>query len=154
VTALDDEVGAIVSKLSEKRLLDNTLVIFTATCGALFGRHGLWDSGQASDPVNMYEEVMSTPMVWSWLGRGPSQAFRPELVSSYDLLPTLCEVLSIEPPGNLCGRSYLPLAAGKRLPKKQPWRTTVFGHYQNTDMARIERYKLIVRDGGQGPGEL
>ena len=52
------------------------------------------------------------------------------------------------------GRSYLPLATGKPLPKKQPWRTTVLSHYQNTDMARDKRYKLVERDQGKGPGEL
>jgi arylsulfatase A-like enzyme len=155
VTALDDDVAALLSRLSEKRLLDQTLIIFTATCGSLLGRHGLWDSAQASDPANMYEEVVSTPLVWSWQGRVPPQLTRPELVSAYDLLPTLCELIGADLPArNLCGRSYLPLATGKPLPKKQPWRTTVFGHYQNTDMAREKRYKLVLRDQGKGPGEL
>jgi len=37
---------------------------------------------------------------------------------------------------------------------KEPWRNLVFGHYRNTEMARDPRYKLILRDGGEGPGEL
>jgi len=155
VTALDDDLGAILSRLSAKRLLDQTLIIFTSTCGSLLGRHGLWDSAPASDPANMYEEVVSTPLVWSWLGHVPPQLTRPELVSAYDLLPTLCELIGADLPArNLCGRSYLPLATGKPLPKKQPWRTTVFSHCQNTDMAREKRYKLVLRDQGKGPGEL
>jgi arylsulfatase A-like enzyme len=155
VTAFDDEVGAVLAKLAQRRLVDNTLVIFTSTCGALLGRHGLWDSGQASDPVNMYEEVVTTPMIWSWPGHLPTQSIRPEMVSTYDFVPTICDLLGAQPAGrNLCGRSYLLLATGKPLPKKQPWRTTVFGHYQNTEMALVERYKLVVRDRGQGPGEL
>ena len=85
VTALDDDVAALLSKLSEKRLLDQTLIVFTSTCGSLLGRHGLWDSAPASDPANMYEEVVSTPLVWSWQGRVPPQLTRPELVSAYDL---------------------------------------------------------------------
>jgi arylsulfatase A-like enzyme len=159
VTALDDDVAALLSRLSEKGLLDDTLIIFTSTCGSLLGRHGLWDSAQASDPANMYEEVVATPLVWSWQGRVPPQLTRPELVSAYDLLPTLCELIGAGLPArHLCGRSYLPLATGKPLPKKQPWRTTVFGHCQNTDMARDKRYKLVLRDQGRGvppgPGEL
>jgi arylsulfatase A-like enzyme len=159
VTALDDDLAALLSRLSEKRLLDQTLIIFTSTCGSLLGRHGLWDSAQASDPANMYEEVVSTPLVWSWQGRVPPQLTRPELVSAYDLLPTLCDLAGAGLPArNLCGRSYLPLATGKPLPKKQPWRTRVFSHCQNTDMAREKRYKLVLRDQGKGvppgPGEL
>ena len=61
ITAIDDQIGSLLAKLSQKQLLDNTLVLFTSTCGALYGRHGLWDAGQASDPVNMYDEVVKTP---------------------------------------------------------------------------------------------
>ena len=155
VTALDDDVAALLSRLSDRRLLDQTLVVFTSTCGSLLGRHGLWDSAPASDPANMYEEVISTPLIWSWQGHVPPQLTRPELVSAYDLLPTLCDLTGADrPAGNLCGRSYLPLATGKPLPRKQPWRTTVFAHYQDTDMARDKRYKLVLRDQGKGVGEL
>ena len=58
------------------------------------------------------------------------------------------------PAGNLCGRSYLALASGKPLPKKEPWRTTVFAQTCSTAMARTDRYKLVMRNDGKGPGEL
>src|SRR5213082_1393855 len=60
-----------------------------------------------------------------------------EIVSAYDLVPTLADLLSIDPPsGNLCGRSYALLATGKPLPKTQRWQSTVFAHLGNTWMAR------------------
>ena len=103
----------------------------------------------------MYDEAVATPMIWSWPGHIPAQAVRPEMVSTYDFLPSVCDLLGAQPAGrNLCGRSYLLVATGKPLPKKQPWRTTVFSHYQDTDMARVLRYKLVVRNQGKGPGEL
>ena len=149
------EIGALMAKVTQKKLLDNTLVVFTSPCGSLFGRHGLWGSGDASDPVNMYQEVIAPPMVWSWAGHVVPLATRPETVSAYDLVPTICDITPAElPERNLCGRSYLALASGKPLPKKQPWRTTVFAQYADTAMARNDRYKLIVRNEGKGPGEL
>jgi arylsulfatase A-like enzyme len=155
VTALDDRLGALLTRIYQKQLIDRTLVIFAATCGALLGRRGLWDGGDASDPVNMFDEVVRAPMVWNWPGRVPAQATPVELVSAYDLLPTLCGAVGAETPDrNLCGRSYLPLATGKLFPKKQPWRTTVFAEYRNTDMARDARYKLVLRNEGKGPNEL
>ena len=30
----------------------------------------------------------------------------------------------------------------------------VFGSFRNTEMARDNRYKLVIRDGGSGPNEL
>jgi len=153
VSAFDDEVGAIVARLTQRGLLENTLIVFTATCGNLATHHGLWGAGDASQPRNMYQEAVGTPLIWSWLGRVPAQITRPEQVSAYDLAPTICEIASSNlPSANLCGRSYLALATGKPLPKKQPWRTTVFAQDQETAMARVERYKLVERT--QGAGEL
>ncbi|HEY1497189.1 MAG TPA: sulfatase-like hydrolase/transferase [Candidatus Solibacter sp.] len=154
-TALDGEIGSMVARLIQKKMLGGTLIAFTSPVGSLFGRHGLWATGDASDPINFFEEVVATPMIWSWNGRVPPLAVRPEVVSAYDLLPTICDITPAELPGsNLCGRSYLPLVTGKPLPKKQPWRTTVFAQYGDAGMARSDRYKVIVRNEGKGPGEL
>ena len=151
VSALDADVGALVQKLSERRLLDHTLIVFTSSCGALLGRHGLWGAGDASEPANMFDEVVGTPLIWAWSGRVPAQGVRPEMVSTYDFVPSVCELAGAAmPSGNYCGRSYVLLATGKPLPKKQPWRKTVFGHYQATDMARSERYKLVMHRAGKG----
>ena len=155
VTAFDDGVAAVLSAVSRKKLLDNTLVVVASASGALLGRHGLWDSGDASDPPNFYDEVIATPLILSWLGRVPAQATRPEMVSAYDFVPTICDLTGVSVPApNPCGRSWWPLVTGKPLPKKQPWHTTVFAHYRNGDMARTDRYKLVLRDDGKGPAEL
>ena len=154
-TALDDQIPALLKKLDEKGLRDNTLVVFTGDNGFLLGRHGLWSKGLASDPINMFEEVVQVPMIWNWRGKIPAEGVRPELVSFYDFVPTLCDVAGVEAPNrNLCGRSYLPLATGRSLAKKDAWPGTVFGHFRNTEMARDRYYKLVLRDGGTGPGEL
>jgi len=154
LSQLDAEVNTVLAALNQKGLLDNTLIVFSSTCGLLLGRHGLWGSGDASRPVNMYDEAVGTPLFWSWAGRVPALATQVELVSSYDFVPTICNALDVPAPAGLCGRSYLLMATGKPLPKKQRWRSTVCGHYQNTDMARVERYKVVLRDGGKGPNEL
>ena len=155
ISYVDDQIGAVLAKLSQKQLADGTMVVFTSTCGACFGRHGLWGSGLGSNPPNMFDEVVNTPMIWTWPTRIPPQGVQVELVSAYDFLPTLCDFAGVEPPArNLCGRSYLLLATGKKMPKKQPWRTIVCAHLRNTDMAREERFKVVLRDGAKGPNEL
>lgn len=155
VSALDEQVQSVVAKIYARKLQDRTAIVFTSTCGALLGRHGLWGAGDASEPPNMYEESVATPLIISWVGDVPAQGIRPEVVSAYDLAPTLYDITATPPPAaNLCGRSYRALATGKRLPDNQRWPTTVFGHYRNTEMARMDRYKLVIRDQGSGPGEL
>jgi arylsulfatase A-like enzyme len=155
MTAMDAQVGALIAKLTEKSLLDNTLVVFTSSGGNLLSRHGLWGSGDSSNPPNMFEEAVTTPMIWRWPARIPPQTTRTESVSSVDLLPSIAELTAAPPPGrNLSGRSYLALAMSKPLPPKQPWRNVVFSHLKGTDMVRDSRYKLVLRNGAQGPNEF
>lgn len=155
-TALDDQIPVLVRKLQERKLWDNTLILITGDNGYLLGRHGLWSKGLASDPINMYDEVVRVPMIVSWPGKIPTGEMAPEMVSFYDVLPTVCEAAGVTPPTNrgLVGRSFLPIAKRDPLPKKAPWRNVVFGHFRNTEMARDARYKLVLRNDGKGPNEL
>jgi arylsulfatase A-like enzyme len=155
ITALDERVGLLIARLRQRQLLDDTLVVFTSTSGSLYGRHGLWGSGDASEPANMYEETVGTPMIWRWPLRLPPQTSRPESVSAFDFVPTVCELTDAAPPNrNLSGRSYLSVAMGKPLPPKQPWHNAVFSHLGDTDMVRDSLFKLVLRDGGKGPNEF
>ena len=155
-TALDDQIPLLMKKLADKGLRDNTLVIFTGDNGFLLGRHGLWSKGLASDPINMYEEVMRVPMIWNWPGKTPVEGSTPELVSFYDFVPSVCDAVGIAAPTDrgLCGRSYLKLAKAEPFAKKETWRSTVFGHFRNTEMARDQRFKIVVRNNAEGPNEL
>ncbi len=156
VTALDDQIPLLLAKLRERKLWSDTLIVFTGDNGYLLGRHGLWSKGLASDPINMYEEVIQVPLILSWPGEIPVEATRPELVSLYDILPTLCEAARAPLPSgrNLCGRSFLALAQGRPLPQGQSWPPTVFGYFRNTQMARDNRFKLVIRNDGEGPNEF
>jgi arylsulfatase A-like enzyme len=156
LTALDETVvKPVIAKLRARGLTDSTMVVFTSASGALWGRHGLWDSGGASDPPNMYDDAVGTPMIWSWPGHIPAVAHRPELVSAYDFVPSICDLAGVAvPQRNLCGRSYLPLVQMKELPKNSPWRRSVCAHLGNTGMSREDRYKFVSRNDGKGPNEL
>ncbi len=155
VTALDDQLPLLEKKLHEKGLWENTVVIFTGDNGYLHGRHGFWSKGHASDPINMYEEVMQVPMIWSWPGRFPIESVRPEMVSYYDFLPTLCEITGAPVPArNLPGRSYANILFNRPFPRGEKWREIVFGQFRNTEMARDPYFKLVLRDDGEGMNEL
>jgi arylsulfatase A-like enzyme len=155
-TALDDQIPVLIRKLQQRKLWDNTFILFTSDNGYLLGRHGLWSKGLASDPPNMYDEVIKVPMLISWPGKIPTGEVAPEMISFYDVLPTLCEAAGVAVPTGrgLTGRSFLPIAKRDPLPKKNPWHNVVFGHFRNTEMARDTRYKLVLRNNGKGPNEL
>jgi arylsulfatase A-like enzyme len=154
ITAFDAEVQRLIRKLDDRGLRDGTVVVFTSTCGAFLGRHGLWGDGRATDPPSMYDDVILTPLLWQWLGHFPPETVRPEIVASYDLVPTLCELVGAPLPAGLPGRSYLSAILGQSFPKKRPWISLAFGEYRDIRMARDKQYKLVLRDGGKGPNEL
>jgi len=155
-TALDDQVPPLLNKLRERGLWDKTLILFAGDNGYLLGRHGLWSKGLASNPINMYDEVVKVPLIMSWPGRIPTDAVAPEMVSFYDVMPTLCEAAGVTPPAGhtLCGRSFLRIARREKPAKNERWRNIVFGEFRNTEMARDTRYKVVVRNGGSGPNEM
>ncbi|MBI3695122.1 MAG: sulfatase-like hydrolase/transferase, partial [Acidobacteria bacterium] len=156
-TALDDRVGALLDYLDEKKLSEQTLLVFVGDNGFLLGRHGYWSKGLASDPINMYEEVMAVPLIARWLQTIPSGRARQELVSFYDFLPSVLDLLGLPLPKsrNLCGRSYWPLLTTRALGR---WDNRVYGYFRNTVMLREEQHKLLLRNqqGNQwrGPNEL
>jgi arylsulfatase A-like enzyme len=153
LTTLDEQIPALHEKLQKRGVWDNTVIVFISSGGFLLGRHGLWGDATASDPVNMYEEVVHTPLIWACPSRFPPQTVRNEVVNSYELMPALSELVGIPPAGS-GGSSYLPFVHGRRLGKKQSWPDIAFGRIKNAEMARDDRYKLILRDQGKGANEL
>jgi arylsulfatase A-like enzyme len=151
-TALDDRIGEFMDYLDTHRLSQNTMILFVGDNGYLHGRHGLWSKGESAWPPVMYEEVMKVPTVWRWPGTIPATISR-ELVSFYDVLPTLCELAGVPaPPGDrICGLSYAPLLRGERLSRR---RDRVYGYLRNTYCVRGSRYKYVMRNQGFGPNEL
>jgi arylsulfatase A-like enzyme len=154
VTAIDDHVAALVRKLDERGLRDDTLIVLTGSNGALLGRHGLWGDSRGGKPPAFYEEVVSVPLVWEWHGHTAPEALRPEFVSALDLVPALAELTGAPLPAGrkLPGRSYLPAALNRPFPKKAPWRSQVFAESDGSVMLRDKRYKLVQH--ASGPGEL
>lgn len=140
VAALDAQVQALVAKLRERNLEENTMVVFASSGGS--------------------PEALNGPLIYSWPGHAPVEATQPDLVAGFDLIYTLCAAADTVPAaGNLCGRSYLPLVQGRSFPKKNPWRTIVYGSFGNSSSGTIEtasdnRFRLVLRNDGKGPNQL
>lgn len=108
VSLLDHCVGQIVAELKKEDMYDDTLLVFTSDHGEMLGSHRLWQK------MCMYEESVKTPLAMKF-----PKSFQPavrevdEIVSSVDVLPTLCEYVGIDAPAGLSGRSLMPLVKGE-----------------------------------------
>ena len=147
VAAVDDQLPALRAKLQERGLMDNTLLVIAGTNGVLLGRHGLWGDGRASTPPNMFDEVVGVPLIWNWPAGVPAGSVRPEVVSLFDVLPTICELTGATVPRST-GRSLVHAVLDRKYPKKQPWDDRAYAALEGTMMARNSRYKLVQRANG------
>jgi len=151
-TALDAQIPPLLKALESSGQRRNTLVLFTGDNGYLYGRHGAWSKGHATNPINMYEEVIRVPMIFQHPAKLAPGRVMNQAVSFYDVLPTLCDAAGVKVPADrgLCGRSYWPMLQGQH----QLWENTVYCSFRNTDCIRDERYKLVIRNAATGPNEL
>jgi arylsulfatase A-like enzyme/Flp pilus assembly protein TadD len=106
VAAADAALGPLVGPLLEQGPRGRTLVILTSDHGESLGEHG-----EATHGVFAYEATLRVPLVVY----APA-LFQPRVVKEpvrhVDLVPTVLDVLGMDIPAGLPGRSLLPMLAG------------------------------------------
>jgi arylsulfatase A-like enzyme len=157
VEAVDKEIGTVLDAMAPGAR--PPIAIFSSDHGDLSGAHGLPFKGPA-----MYDELVRVPLVISWPGRIRS-ARSDALVSLIDIVPTLCDLAGIAPPGGMDGLSLRPLLEQRAVSV----RDVVFGEYYGKQawrvpirMARTARWKYVrylgygeeLYDLAADPGEL
>jgi len=111
---LDLGVGAVVKKLKDEKLWDNTLLFFFTDNGgarAMSANNAPLRGFKASN----YEGGIRTPFVVSWPAAFKGGRTIDTPVISLDVLPTALEAAGVSSPQNppLDGKSLLPLLTGK-----------------------------------------
>jgi arylsulfatase A-like enzyme len=142
VERLDAAVGRVLDALDETGLAANTLVICTTDHGLAFPamKCNLTDHG--------------TGVLLILRGPAPFSGGRVSdaLVSQIDLYPTLCDMLGIEPPTWLQGRSLLPHLRGEMDVVNEAIFSEVTYHaaYEPQRAVRTDRWTYIRRFDAQG----
>jgi len=153
LTGVDDFVGAMVAKLEEKKLADNTVILFTSDHGFFLGEHGL------AGKWLMYEESIRIPMIVfdPRLPKDQRGQRREELVLSIDVAPTLLTLAGIEPPSVMQGASLTSLYEGN---EPGSWRTEflyehLFPHatIPQSEGVRDTRWKYVFYPKSEPPLE-
>lgn len=109
MTVLDNAIGQVLAALEDSGQADRTVVIFTSDHGDSLGDRGML--GKRS----FYEEVSKVPMLISvpWLtgeGRRIAGSF-----GHVDLVPTILDLMGVEPPEHLQGRSRVDVLSGNAV---------------------------------------
>jgi arylsulfatase A-like enzyme len=139
----DRNVGAVWQELERQKIVNDTAVLLSSDHGFFLGEHHLYDKRL------MYEPSIRVPMMVSLPGRVRAGTKSEEMVLNLDLAPTLLEIAGVDVPGEMQGKSMLPLAEGK---KNVAWRKDwLYEYYEYPGFenvrpcrgVRTDRYKLV-----------
>jgi arylsulfatase A-like enzyme len=139
----DRNVGAVLQELDRQNLLDRTAVVLSSDHGFLLGEHHLYDKRL------MYEPSIRVPMMVRYPGRVRAGSASDEMVLNLDMAPTLLDIAGLQAPGEMQGKSMLPLAEGKTgVAWRQDWLYEYYEYpgFENVRPCRgvrTRRYKLI-----------
>ncbi len=99
---IDDALGAVLKKLQEVGIDDNTLVLFAP------------DHGRRGKSSLFTADGVGIPMIARWPGQIPANSTCDELVQNVDWVPTVFDVAGVTKPESyrIDGRSILPLLRG------------------------------------------
>ncbi|NWK55061.1 sulfatase [Verrucomicrobiaceae bacterium N1E253] len=121
IEGMDKSLGDILAHLDELGVAENTLVIFISDNGS--------DSPMLSAPLraqkgDKYEGGIRVPMIASWAKPNsenklqqalpiPANSSTNDLVTCFDLFPTISKVAGINPRQNIDGHDLSPYLSGK-----------------------------------------
>jgi arylsulfatase A-like enzyme len=140
VTQLDMSVGAILDKVEQLGLADDTIVVFTSDHGDMMGSHKMMTK------TVMFEESARVPFMIKAPFIKESQTVIEEPMSHIDIVPTLLDMMGKDIPGNLNGKSLLPLLKGKKMPEDYvvvEWNSK---NYNDRTVVSPDGWKLSLRD--------
>ena len=107
ISNLDEQLGKIITYLENKRLLDNTYIIFTSDHGLSVGQHGL--IGKQS----LYDHSIRVPMIISGPKIKPNSKYNSDIYLQ-DIVPTSYDLAKITVPDEVDFKSFY-LFCGQKL---------------------------------------
>ncbi len=159
VAAMDEGIGRMLDKLDEEGLTENTIVVYTSDQGFFLGDHGWFDKRL------MYEESLGMPLLIQYPQRIQAGTASDDIVVNVDFGPTLLDLMGVEIPDHVQGRSFAPILDGET---PEDWPESMYYRYwmhrdgaHNTPAhygVRTRTHKLICyyndplgQEGAQGP---
>jgi arylsulfatase A-like enzyme/Tfp pilus assembly protein PilF len=121
IACVDHYIGAIITLLEEKKLLQNTLLVIAGDHGEAFGEHG-----EFGHQVFCYQENLLVPLIFNAPGRLPEHRLIRQKVSLTDIMPTILDFLQIPRPAVSGGQSLLPAMNNAILPDRDIFVESLF----------------------------
>ena len=117
VSYVDAQIGLVLDELKRLELDDDTIVILWGDHGWNLGDHKLWSKHVT------FETALRTPLIIKVPGKTKGQ--KSEAITEFiDVYPSLAELVGLEIPDTVEGRSFVPIINGEK-PQKD-WAVSKF----------------------------
>lgn len=135
VRSLDQGIGAVLNALHRKGATDRTLIVCTTDHGLAFPR----------SKCTLFDRGTGVMLIVRGPGGFTGGRVVDAMVTHLDVYPTLCDVVGVEQPDFLQGRSLVPLANGEvdHLHDEVFTEVTYHAAYEPQRAVRTERWKYI-----------
>ena len=139
VSYIDAQVGMVMDALHANGLDKNTIVVFAGDHGFFLGEHGFWAKHSPFDLAT------HTPLMVK-LPNNKVSGNSNGLVEFVDIYSTLVDLLGIEPPSQLQGKSFAPILNDLQAPGKE----AVYPRWQKGEVIKTEQYAMTEWYGKNG----
>jgi arylsulfatase A len=114
---LDLAIGRILDYLKQNDLIDNTLIIFSSDNGSY---RLVSNAGLKAVKSYLYDGGIRVPGIVKWPQIKTNKKIIHSPTGLVDIVPTLCDIIGIDPPSGLDGTSLLPLLEGRPFQRQRP----------------------------------
>jgi arylsulfatase A-like enzyme len=142
LSALDDGVGAVLKKLRDRGLEENTLIFFLSDNGGPTQNNGSRNTPLRGNKAQLWEGGIRVPFIIQWKQRLPLGVVCDQPAIALDILPTALAAADVALPKTppLDGVNLLPCATGK---SKQPPHEALYWRFGTNSAIRLGNYKLL-----------
>ena len=146
VSRMDRDVGRIMALLKELGLDDDTLVIFSSDNGPTYAVGADSAFFESAGPLrglkgSVYDGGIRVPFIARWPGKIQAGSTSGHISAFWDFLPTCCELIGENPPGNIDGISMLPTLLGH--PEKQNKHDLLYWELRGQQAIRMGDWKAV-----------
>ncbi|MDO1451192.1 sulfatase-like hydrolase/transferase [Rhodocytophaga aerolata] len=119
VSTTDEKIGQVLAKLEELKIQENTIVIFMSDHGHSTEERTFGGGGNAGPyrgaKFSLFEGGIRVPAIISWPGQLPQNQVRHQMGIGTDWLPTVAELCSIKPSGQVIdGKSLVKVIRSEK----------------------------------------
>jgi arylsulfatase A-like enzyme len=156
ITRLDGDVGRLLTALKALGIDQETVVFFSSDNGPhqegvdpeFFDSNGPLRGSKG----DLHEGGIRVPLIVRWPGKIPASEECDHVSASWDILPTLADIVGTEPPAPTDGLSVMPALLGRAQPRHE------YLYWEYHDRFSVQAVRMGnwkgIRQGSAGPLEL